>query len=217
MKLDNQTITILQNFQTINPSIVINQGNVLKTIAPSQSVFAKATVANTFPLQFGIYDIGRFLAVLSLLKDYDIDFQQQHMNIHAGKSKIRYSYCNPTLIVTPPDKPISFPTNDVVFDLPQQTLQNVMRAMQILGFNEIEVTGEDGELSISAVNIKNNSTDVFSTVVGNTDKNFSAVIEADKLKLIPSDYRVTVCSKGIVHFACDQVEYWIALSAKSKF
>lgn len=217
MKLDAQTITILQNFQSINPSIVVDQGNQLKTISPSQAVFARATVPDTFPTKFAIYDISRFLGVLSLMKEYQIDFEETHMNIRSESSKIKYTYCNPSLIITPPDKQINFPSIDVEFHLSAKHLHSVIKAMQVLGFNEIEIQGDGSQLSICAVNVKNTSTDVYSTVLGTTDKNFSAIIECEKLKLIPADYMVTICSKGIAHFKTDAVEYWVALSSKSKF
>ena len=90
-------------------------------------------------------------------------------------------------------------------------------AMSILKFSEIEIRGEDGLLYISTVNTKNKGSDVFSTEIGEVDKTFSAIIEAEKLKLIPSTYTVSLSNEGLSHFKSDMVEYWIALSTKSNF
>lgn len=218
MKLDNGTIAVLQNFQSINPSIVINPGNVLRTISPAETVFAKATLTTEFPKQLGIYDLSKFLGILSLNKNSEIDFKQDHMIIQQERSKVRYTYCNVELIKTPPsDKEIELSSIDVRFELKANVLNEVLKAMSILRFNELCFEGSDGVLSIQAISTKNDSSDVFSTEIGQTDKSFSVVIEADKLKMIPNDYTVSITREGIAHFMSSTVEYWVAISTKSKF
>ena len=44
MRVSTNTLNVLKNFAKINPSIVIAEGNVLKTISPSKTIMAKATV-----------------------------------------------------------------------------------------------------------------------------------------------------------------------------
>lgn len=217
MKLSPQTVTILQNFQTINSSIVIKEGNVIKTIAPTESIFAKAIVSDEFPRTFGIFELSKFLGILSLNKASELDFKDDHVVITQGKSKVKYGYCDPSLIVAPPDKDIKLGTPEVMFELSPEAIQSVMKAMQILGFSELEIKGEEGNLSLGTVNTKNSGSNIYSTDIGETSKTFSAIIEADKLKLIPSVYTVSISSRGLAHFKCNEVEYWIALSTKSKF
>lgn len=214
MKLSQQTISILQNFQTLNPSIVLTPGNVIKTM--TKTTVAKATVSDSFPMKVGIYDLSKFLGILSLDKESDIEFNEKYMIIKQGRSKVKYSYCETSLILHP-EKDVKAFDVYVKFDLTPDTLQGVTKAMAILGFSEIEIRGEDGRLFISAVNTKNTASDVFSTEIGEVDKEFSAIIEAEKLKLIPATYTVTLGNEGLSHFKSDSVEYWIALSAKSNF
>ena len=97
MKLNPQTLSILQNFQTINPSIVINEGNIIKTIAPTESIFAKAIIQDDFPQTFGIFELSKFLGILSLSKASELEFKDDHLIIRQGKSKIKYGYCDPCL------------------------------------------------------------------------------------------------------------------------
>lgn len=214
MKLSQQTISVLQNFQTLNPSIVLTPGNIIKTM--TKTTVAKATVSDVFPMKVGIYDLSKFLGILSLDKESDVEFNEKHMIIKQGRSKVKYSYCETSLILHP-EKDVKVFDTYVRFDLTHDTLQGVTKAMAILGFSEIEIRGEDGILSISTVNTKNNSSDVFSTEIGEVDKEFSAIIEAEKLKLIPATYTVTLSNEGLSHFRSDTVEYWIALSTKSNF
>jgi len=218
MKLANETITVLQNFQSINPSIVISSGNVVRTISETETIFAKAVVADNFPIKFGIYDLSKFLGILSLNKNSEIQFEPNHMVITQDRSKVRYTYCNVELIKTPPeDKEIVLPSIDVCFELKADVLKEVLKAMAILGFNEICFSGSDGVLSVQAINTKNESSDLFSTEIGTTDSQFSVVIEADKLKMIPADYTVSITKQGIAHFRSSTVEYWVGISTKSQF
>ena len=217
MKLHSETLNTLQNFQSINPSIVINEGNVIKTISPAQTIFSKASVPDNFPQTFGIYDLSKFLGIISLYKDPELDFEETHLTIKQERSKTKYTYCAQDLIVTPPDKEIKLPSVDVQFELKHDVLQGVMKAMSILGFSEISITGENGVLLLETLSSRNDSSDVYSTEIGETSKNFSVIIEADKLKLLPGNYDVSVTSEGMAYFKGENVEYWIAISTNSSF
>ena len=54
MKISTNTVNILKNFAKINPSIFIQEGNTLKTMSPSKTIMAKATVDTEFPKRFAI-------------------------------------------------------------------------------------------------------------------------------------------------------------------
>ena len=66
MNLSEYTINVLKNYSQINPSVGFKPGNVIKTISPQKTVMTKATVDETFPSEGAIYDLNRFLGVLSL-------------------------------------------------------------------------------------------------------------------------------------------------------
>lgn len=219
MKLSKHAVSILQNFQSINPSIVIREGNVLRTMSSTETVFAKATVPDDFPRTIAIYDLSKFLGILSLSKEEsEIDFGENSMTIRQGKSVIQYAYCPEELIDSPPaGKDIKIKSVDVSFQLNNDVWQQVHRAMNILGFQEFAFVGEDGELSIQALSTRNESSDTFSTTLGETDLNFKCVIDADKMRLIPDDYHVSVTKKGLAYFQGSSAEYWIAISTKSQF
>jgi len=217
MILHSDTISILQNFQSINPSIVISEGSVLKTISAAETIYAKATIPDEFPTSFGIFDLSKFLGILSLDPNSDITFDKTHLTINQGKSKIKYTYCNPELIVAPPTSDVTLPTPYITFELKQEVLQGVMKAMAILGFNELVFSGEDGVLSVQTLSSKNDSSDVYSTELGETDLTFTNIIEADKLKLINDTYNVFITKEGLTLFKSDTVEYYIANSTKSSF
>ncbi len=218
MKLSNDTLSILQNFQTINPSIVISSGNTIRTISVSETIYAKAMLSETFPTTFGIYDLSKFLGILSLNKNSDIQFQEQFMTISQDRSKVRYTYCNPELIKHPKEEmDIVLPSVDVSFELKSDVLKEVMKAMSVLGFAEICFRGEDGILSVQTFSSKNDSSDVYSHEIGETHKTFAVILEADKLKMLQKDYTVSITKEGLAHFQSPQVEYFVGISTKSQF
>lgn len=218
MKLDSRTVAILQNYQSINPMILINAGNELRTISKSGTVLAKAKVENEFPVSFALHDLSRFLSVYSLFKDSDIEFEDNYLTIKSGRSVLKYVYCNPELVIAPPKKELQLPTFDIEFELKAEVFNSVMKAMQVLGYNEIAIIGDGEKLSVAAVCLKNKTSDVYSVDIGETDKNFNIIIEAEKLKILPMDYKVklTTSKKGMAYLKNDLIEYWIAIHTSSK-
>ena len=219
MKLSSATIQILQNFASINTSILLEEGNVLRTISESESIYAKAKVDDEFPKEVGIYDLPKMLGILSLSKESELNFEENFLEVVQGKSKVKYAYCSPDVIKIPPKgKDIVVKNPEVEFELKNEVLQNVLKAMGILRFSELAFTGRDGVLQVETLSTKNDNSDVYSTEIGETDKEFFAVFDAEKLKMIPGDYMVEISSKGISHFKGVETEYWIAINAnKSTF
>lgn len=219
MILSEETLKVLQNFQTINPSIVIEEGNVIRTVSPTESVYAEARVPDSFPKKFGIYDLSKFLGILSLSKQSDLTFSDdQSLTVVQGKSRIKYSFCDTSLIKTiDKNKTLKIENPYMTFVLEYTVLQQILKAMSILGFTEIAFRGKDGKLDAVALNTKNVSENTFATELGTTSKTFLCVLEAEKLKLLPNDYSVRISERGAALFSTDTVKYGITLSMKSEF
>ncbi len=58
MQLSEKTIGILKNFATINQSILIKDGSNINTMSVQKNVLASAVVEESFPQEFGIYDLN---------------------------------------------------------------------------------------------------------------------------------------------------------------
>ena len=56
MNLSDKTLTVLKNFAGINNSILVKEGNQLRTISVAKNILAEAYIEEDFPRQFGIYD-----------------------------------------------------------------------------------------------------------------------------------------------------------------
>ena len=219
MKLEARTIQVLKNFSTINPRIVIKEGNVLVTKSPSKSMLGRAVVPNTFEGQFAIYELSRFLGALSLFEDADLTIDEKHVIINNGAGKsIRYSCAEPTLIDARKVGEIKMPSIDASFVLPDNVLKETVKALGVLGLPNIVFIGDGTHVSICAMNVSEITNDVFSVVIGTTDKVFKAVYDAtDIIKILPNSYKIDISSAKISHFAAEDIDYWIGLKTESEF
>ena len=105
MKLSDDSLTILKNFAGINNSILVKQGNKLRTISVAKNILAEAQIVEEFPRNFAIYDLNQFLNGLSLHQDPELDFSNDsHMVIREGKRRVKYFFADPNVIISPPEK-----------------------------------------------------------------------------------------------------------------
>lgn len=218
MKISTNTINVLKNFAKINPSIVIGQGNVIKTISPSKTIMAKATVETEFPQRFAIYNLDRFISVLSLFNDPSLTFGETMVKIEGAGKTTQYVYAEEATITKAPEKNLDLPSVDVMFSLKYEDLKDVEKAAGVLGLPEIAVVGDNGKIYLQSIDSKNPSGDVYSVEIGvGNNKDFRAIFKSENIKIIPDNYEVNICSQGISHFIGAQAEYWIAVEQNSSF
>jgi hypothetical protein len=82
MQLNENAMQVLKNFATINPNIVIEQGNVIRTLSEGKNIFGKAQVDLDFPVKFGIYDLNEFLNVLGLVDEHSLTFNEKYVVVN---------------------------------------------------------------------------------------------------------------------------------------
>ena len=128
MKLSEKTLSLLKNFGSINQSILFKEGNKLRTISVMKNILAEAEIAEDIPQDFGIYDLNQFLNGLSLHQSPELDFENNgYVVIREGKMRSKYFFADPSVIVSPPEKEISLPTQDVCFELNTQELDKLLK------------------------------------------------------------------------------------------
>lgn len=212
MQLSERTVHILKNFSSINQSILVRHGNILRTVSTAKTVVAKATVAETFERDFGIYDLPRFLGVLSLFDKPTISLGEQEATISSGSQTLVYRYAaDVSTFITPPNKDLDVKDASIQFLLKAEVLQKVMRAGSILMVPELAFVGDGKSISVTSADAANEHADAFSVAVAETDLTFKATLKVDYLKLLPSDYDVSVSNAGIVRFSAPDLTYWVAL------
>jgi hypothetical protein len=221
MKLSNETLTVLKNFAKINQGIQFKPGKVLRTMSQGKAILAKASIADDFPHDFCVYDLNQFLAVYSLNKDTDIDFDDANVIFKSGRSKINYRKTEKSMIVTPPEKALALPTVDVEFTLPEADLAQILSTAAVLQSPHIAFESNGDKISVTAYDAKDDSAHTNSIEVADGNgKKFKMAILTENLKMIPGSYDVQLCAQGLALFKNKNVdfEYFIATESKySKF
>ena len=220
MKLSDKPLTLLKNFSSINQSILFKKGSSLKTISVMKNILAEATIEEDLPTDFGIYDLNQFLNGLGLHHDPDLDFENQgHVVIREGRSRTKYFFADPEVIVTPPDKEISLTSEDVSFQLSTSQLEKLLKAAAIYQLPDLAVVGGDGVVKIVVRDKKNDTSNDFSIIVGETDSTFSFNFKVENIKILPGTYDVVVSQKLLSRFTCRDydLKYYIALEPDSTF
>ena len=220
MKLSDITLSLLKNFSTINQSILFKQGSKLRTISVMKNIYAEASIGENLPKDFGIYDLNQFLNGLTLHNSPDLDFTNDgHVVIKEGRMRSKYFFADPGVIVTPPDKEIEIPSVDVSFELSTNQLDKLLKAAAIYQLPDLSAVGEAGVVKLVVRDKKNDTSNEFAVVVGETDKEFSFNFKVENIKIIPGAYDVVVSQKLLSKFTntnCD-LKYYIALEPDSTF
>jgi hypothetical protein len=220
MKLSDKTISVLKNFSSINQSILFKEGNKLRTISVMKNILAEATVTEEFTKDFGIYDLNQFLNGMSLHQQPELDFGNEgYVMIREGKMRSKYFFADPNVIVTPPDKEISLPTEDVCFELSTDQLDKLLKAAAVYQLPDICAVGENGVVKLVVRDKKNETSNDFAIVVGDTDEEFSFNFKVENIKVLPGTYEVVVSSKLLSRFTSKNhdLTYYIALEPDSTF
>ena len=220
MKLSDKTLTLLKNFSSINQSILFKKGSSLKTISVMKNILAEATIDEEFPKDFGIYDLNQYLNGLGLHNNPELDFANDgYVVIREGKSRTKYFFADPNVIVTPPEKEITLPSEDVSFELSTSQLDKLLKAAAIYQLPDLAVVGGEGVVKILVRDKKNDTSNDYSVVVGETDSTFSFNFKVENIKIVPGTYDVVVSQKLLSRFTCRDydLKYFIALEPDSTF
>jgi hypothetical protein len=220
MNLSSDTIVILKNFASINQSIFVREGNKLKTMSVMKNVLAEAIVEEEFPKDFAIYDLNQFLNGISLHDNPELDFSNDsYLTIREGKRRVKYFFADPSVIVSPPEKDIVVPSDDIEFQLDHSQLEKLLKASSIYQLPDLAAVGENGVISLVVRDKKNDTSNEFSIIVGETNEEFTMNFKVENIKIVPGSYDVVISNKLISKFESKarNLRYWIALEPDSTF
>lgn len=223
MELSDRTLSVLKNYSNINPNIVFNEGNTIKTMAVARNVVSSATVEETFPRTFGIYDLNEFLNVLGLVERPNISFSDDYATITdgSGLSSIRYFYSDPDMLTTP-TKDITMPDSEVSFTLSVETLAKIKRASAALGHQEIRIQPSNGSIVLTVGDSNDPTSHSFSINVDGSyseGTEFSFILNVNNIKVVNESFQVSISSKLISNFRSthSDIEYFVALEKTSTY
>jgi len=222
MKISKKTTEILANFTSINQSLSFREGRQLRTISPMQNVLAQADIEEYIPKDFAIYDLPQFLNTVGLYSDPDIDVKtnESYASIKEGNAnRSKYFFSDPSVIIAPPEKEMKLPSEEVSFTLNKDTLTKILKSSAILNLPDLAVVGGEGVVKLVVNDRKNDTSNEYSIVVGQTDKEFSFNFKIENLKLINGTYEVNISERKLAKFynADYKLTYFIALEPDSVY
>ena len=220
MTLCDNTLMVLKNFAGINNSILVKKGSKLRTMSVAKNILAEADINEDFPREFGIYDLNQFLNGLSLHQDPNLDFSEDtYLTIREGQRRVKYFFADPQVIVSPPEKEINLPTQDVCFQIESITLDKLLKAAAVYQLPDLSAVGKNGVIKLVVRDKKNDTSNEFAIVVGETDKDFSFNFKVENIRIIPGSYNVVISSKLLSKFTNENLSlvYYIALEPDSVF
>ena len=97
VSISNDTLSVLRNFSSINPNVVLKPGQEVKTISEAKNILAIADIVEDFPTEMGIYDLNEFLSVVNLVDNPQLNFGDNHVNIVGGSSNVKYFFSDSSI------------------------------------------------------------------------------------------------------------------------
>ena len=219
MFLSPDTVQVLKNLSTINQSVLIKPGKRLRSMSIMKNILVEADITEEFTRDVAIYDLNQFLNCLSLIPGAEVNLEENSIEISDGSNTIEYRYSDPSVIIAPPDKKLTLPSEDVCVVLSEEHLDTVKKAAAVLQIPDVSLIGDGNEIRLTVRDKKNSGSNAYSILVGETDQVFAAHIKVENLKVLPGDYDVIVSSKNLAKFTSHSrpVSYFIAIEPDSSF
>jgi len=224
MKLSKETFSILKNFSTLNSNLLVKEGNEINTITPAKNVVAQAKVAEQFPIEFGIWDMNKFLGTVSLFDDPEFIFGEKSVKIKGNNGgTVSYYYSEPSLLTTL-KKEIQMPEVGVDFQLTENEFNDLLKAASVLQLPDLCVRSneEKGTIELVALDKKSSTTNNYMITVGenpNLEDSFEFYYRIENLKLLPGEYTVSICKSIVSRFVHKKYDliYYVALEVDSSY
>lgn len=220
MKLSNTTLTILKNYAEINSNLIINPGNVLKTIHTPPTIYATAQIEEVFDKVFGIYDLKEFLATLAMFKNPDLTFNENCVDIiDLDDPNIRTKYWSAdTKILTPLPTLKAFPDPIATFTISNLSFKRIQKATATLKCPDVVLKGEKGGAVQAIVcdlgtNTKNKNSFTVKLSDSYEGESFDVHLKQEKLMIIDGDYHCSVIAGKLIKLNHTEknIEYVVTL------
>jgi hypothetical protein len=218
MKISKETLAVLKNFAGINSNLLLKQGNRITTISAQKNVMASAKIAETLPIDgsFGIYELNDFLSAYTLFEDPEVNFSEKYCTIEKGNQKIKFFAAAPEMLAVPSKD--SLPVNeDISFNISASQLEMIIKTAGILRSPDIAIIGAKGKLSVVVGDKKNATANNFILDLGTVSLEFKVNIKVENLKMVITDYKVSVDNKKISKFSATKgdLNYYVAIESDS--
>lgn len=211
------TLSVLKNFSTINGSIVIREGSILKTINVGENLIAEYECEETFPQTFAIYDLNQFLAGMSIFDSPSLVFGNgEYLTIKGNGRSAKYYFSDPEITLkTAPDRKVNFPGADIEFTIREKDLENLRKASDVYGIPDLVFKSQSGgKVELNLCDRENETSNVYTQeIIGDNTGDYELAMKMENIRLLPGEYEVKISSKLITQWKHKSLNltYWIAL------
>ena len=215
--LSQETKAVLENYATINVSILIREGSQLKTINVGENLISQYDCTEMFPQTFAIYDLNQFLLGLSLFQDPILEFNNaEYLTIRGGGRSAKYYFSDPEITLkTAPDRNVNFPGADIEFSISGDQLKSLRRAANVYGIPDLVFKSSGGgTVTLNLCDRENETSNVYSQeIFGDNTGEYELVMKMENVNLVAGNYNVKISSKLITEWKHDTLPliYYIAL------
>lgn len=220
--ISKQTLGILKNFSSLNSNLLVKPGNIIKTITPSKNGMAEATVAEDFPKEFGIWDLNKFLGVISLFSAPTFTFGDKAVKISNGNSDshVHYFYSEPRLL-TVPTKSVNMPLPDICLIIQEKTFSELQKASSVMQLPDLSIQRDDeGKIFAVICDIADPTSNSFRTQLSELNgPEFRLNFKIVNLRMVSGDYTLSFSKNVVCQFTHNTLplKYWFALETTSTF
>lgn len=221
IRFSEATLSILKNFSSLNTQMYFKVGNVIRTVNDAKTILVEATIDESIPQEFALYDLVNFLAVLSLDEQSRMTIDPAEVRITSPdqKTTLIYRTCDVKLVKNPFEKNISLPSVDCSVSLTEKDIQWALKAGSVLQSPQIAIISDGTKLTLEVLDSANDAASHAARELRiSTDPAFKALFKSENWKMIPGDYTLSLSLKGVSHFqhTTKKLQYWMALESGSK-
>lgn len=220
MNLSKETLEILANFATINPSVVMKKGKFINTKSVNNVIYAEANIVDEIENELRIYSLGEFIGVASMIglpSNVVEDGEFITVTSAASKSKAQIRMADAGTVVHP-KKAITFPVADVVFELTEEQLKQIKKSASTMSLTNLSFVNFNGKIVARLLGSEGNSNKFeieISDYAGTAE--FEFIVSLGNLKMIDGKYKILISKAGVIKFEGTSVNYVVALDPKSKY
>jgi len=214
------TLSILKNFSNLNSNLLVKPGNVIKTITPSKNGMAVATVEEDFDTEFGIWDLNKFLGVISLFGNPSFDFGEKSVKIkNGGNSVVNYYYSEPRLL-TVPTKDVVMPSVSISTTMLEKQFVELQKAAAVMQLPDLVFTSDDDSIIAMVCDISDPTSNSYKVTLDTWDApvpNFMFHFKMENVKILAGDYQINFAKNIVGEFVNKSIslKYWFAMESNT--
>lgn len=230
MKISKSTINILNNLSNINPSIWIEEGNIIATKKvirsstgtdiPTGTVFAVAEVDDKFEKEFSIYDLKQFLQIANTFDEPDYKFEDKFVTLTEGNLSVKYGYCDKSIIAIPKAKSMPIDSVKAEFIMDRGMFDKLKKMSSILRNEDIVIrNSEDNKIELVLTNLEIKGTDFNIIIDKEVEGNFSYATTISDFTILTDDYNAKLIETNgrealLLEGINNPIKYFIILVSK---